>query len=196
MKILNKAVAVTICATMGLALTACGKNYDGKYVATYDCAEIFAQSTGTDIDFEGSMVVDFVLELEDGEYEIDIDPDKFEESLEGFVTENIDVILQYFMGTDDPEELEEYATYLGYSNYDELAEAFVDEFMSEVDIDDFSLDETGKFVVFGSEIKFDSDSGDDFVGDIKDGEITIEMEGDEDLFGSDTVELVFEAVDD
>ena len=94
MKILNKASALSLCAAMGLALTACGKSYDGTYKATYDCTDIFADSMGMDADLEGTIEVDFILTLEKGEYKVEVDSEKLEEDFTEYMSNNMDAMLK------------------------------------------------------------------------------------------------------
>lgn len=192
MKILNKAIALSLCAAMGLALTACGKNYDGTYRATLDCTDILSESMDG-MSLEGTLEADFILTMEKGEYTIELDTDKFEEDLTEFMTNNMDSILKEAFGTDDEAELDEYATYMGYADYAEMKEGFLDEMMSSFSEEDFELDESGKYTVAGDTIKFDSDTSDDFDGEVKDGKITVQLEDEDGVFGGEEVELVFEA---
>lgn len=192
MKILNKAIALALCATMGVAVSACGlgKSYDGTYKATYDCTDIFTDSMGMDADLEGTIEVEFILTLEKGEYEMTINSDKFEEDFTTYMSNNMDAILKAAFGTDDEDEIAEYAVYMGYEDYDSLKAGMLEEMMASVDFDD--LDEAsdeGKYTVKGDTIVFESsEGGDDTEGTVKDDTITIEWE-DED-FGD--MELNFE----
>ena len=192
MKILNKAIALSLCAAMGLALTACGKNYDGTYKATLDCTDIMSDAMDG-IELDGTIEADFILTMEKGEYTIEIDAEKFESDMNDFISANIDNILIASFGTDDMDTLNEYATYMGYADYEEMKAGFLDEVMSSFSADDFELDESGKYSVVGDTIKFDSDSSDDFDGTVKDGKITVELEDEDGVFGGEEVELVFEA---
>ena len=191
MKILNKAIALSLCAAMGLAVSACGlgKNYDGTYKATYDCTEIFADSMGMDVDLEGTLEVDFILTLEKGEYKMTVDSDKFEEDFTEYMTNNIDAMLKSAFGTDDEDEIAEYASYLGYEDYDDMKQGMLDDLMTSIDFEDLDdASDEGKYSVKGDTIVFDSDDGDDTEGTIKDDTITIEWEDDD--FGD--MELEFE----
>ena len=89
--------------------------------------------------------------------------------------------------------LNEYATYMGYADYEEMKAGFVEEVMGSFSAEDFELDESGKYSVVGDTIKFDSDTSDDFDGSVKDGKITVELEDEDGVFGGEEVELVFEA---
>ena len=73
-----------------------------------------------------------------------------------------------------------------------MKDAMFDAVMDGFDINDFKLNESGTYIVVGDTIKFDSKTSDDFEGKGKDGEIIIEMADDDEFFGSDTLELVFE----
>ena len=191
MKIFNKVIALSVCAAMGLALTACGKNYDGTYRATLDCTDIMADAM-EGIELEGTIEADFILTMEKGEYTIEIDGDKFETDMNAFIESNIDNILIASFGTDDLDTLNEYATYMGYADYEEMKAGFMEEVMGSFSADDMAIDESGKYSVVGDTIKFDSDTSDDFDGTVKDGKISVALE-DDSVFGGEEVELVFEA---
>lgn len=192
MKILNKAIALSLCAVMGLALTACAKNYDGTYRATLDCTDIMSDAMDG-MELEGTIEADFILTMEKGEYTIEIDTDKFETDMNDFITANIDNILIASFGTDDMDTLNEYATYMGYADYEEMKAGFIEEVMGSFSSEDFELDESGKYSVVGDTIKFDSDTSDDFDGSVKDGKISVALEDEDGVFGGEEVELVFEA---
>lgn len=191
MKIFNKVIALSVCAAMGLALTACAKNYDGTYRATLDCTDIMADAM-EGIELEGTIEADFILTMEKGEYTIEIDGDKFETDMNAFIESNIDNILIASFGTDDLDTLNEYATYMGYADYEEMKAGFMEEVMGSFSADDMAIDESGKYSVVGDTIKFDSDTSDDFDGTVKDGKISVALE-DDSVFGGEEVELVFEA---
>ena len=142
MKILNKAIALSVCAAMGLALTACAKNYDGTYRATLDCTDIMSNAMDG-MELEGTIEADFILTMEKGEYSIEIDADKFETDMNDFINANIDNILIASFGTDDMDTLNEYATYMGYADYEEMKAGFVEEVMGSFSAEDFELDESG-----------------------------------------------------
>jgi len=182
MKILDKAIAISLCAAMGLSLTACAKSYDGTYRASYDMTDMLEESMGG-MDLDGTLEVDFILTLEKGEYEIEIDAEKFADDYAEFMSANGDSIIADAFGTDDPDELAEYAELLGYGSYDEMKEDMFS--ASEISADDMEYDETGKYTVSGDKITFD---GGDAEGEIKDGNIVVELEDDE--FGE--IELNFE----
>ena len=192
MKILNKAIALSLCAAMGLALTACGKNYDGTYRATLDCTDILSESMDG-MALDGTLEAEFILTMEKGEYTIELDTDKFQEDLEEFMTNNMDSILKDAFGTDDEAELDEYATYMGYADFAEMKDGFLEEMISSLSEEDFEIDESGKYTVAGDTIKFDSDTSDDFDGEVKDGKIIVELEDEDGVFGGEEVELEFEA---
>lgn len=190
MKILNKVIALSLCGAMGLALTACAKNYDGTYKASLDCTDIFSDAMGMEL--EGTLEAEFILTMEKGEYTIEIDADKFQTDMTDFISSNIDTIIVGLFGTDDEAELDEYATYMGYADAAEMKQGLVDEMMGDISADDFEIGESGKYTVAGDTIKFDSETSDDFDGTVNDGKISIELADDEGIFGGD-VELVFEA---
>ena len=196
MKTLNKLISITLCASMALALTSCAKDLNGKYRAKVECSDLFANSfsegAGMDIDFEGELEAEFILTMINGDYWLELDTDKFETDLTGYIYDNLDPILYALFDTDDQSELAEYATYMGYSNYDEMKDAMYDVIMEDFDINDFKLNENGSYIVVGDTIRFDSDSEEDFEGKVDGKTITIKMESDEAAFGSDNMELVFE----
>ena len=190
----KKAITIGIIAGIACFLVAGivfkAKDYDGTYRATLDCTDIFTDSMGMDADLEGTIEVEFILTLEKGEYEMTINSDKFEEDFTTYMSNNMDAILKAAFGTDDEDEIAEYAVYMGYEDYDSLKAGMLDEMMASVDFDD--LDEAsdeGKYSVKGDTIVFESsEGGDDTEGTVKDDTITIEWE-DED-FGD--MELNFE----
>ena len=191
MKILNKAIALTLCAAAGLSLTACGKSYDGTYKATYDCSDVFADALGG-VELDGELNVEFTLTLEKGEYELELDGDTFQANAEEYFSNNMDTIMLASFGASDISEIEDYATMLGYADYDEMKADMLDMMMAEFDSDEMNVTDSGKYTVKGDVIEFDSDDNEDFDGEVNDGKITLVMEDEDDIFGGD-VELVFEA---
>ena len=117
MKILDKVIAITLCASMALALTACGKDYNGTYRAKLDCTELFSngfsEGAGMDVTLEGDLEAEFILKMINGEYWLELDADKFEDDMTEYISSNMDNILLALFETDDMSELEEYASYMG-----------------------------------------------------------------------------------
>ncbi len=163
---------------------------EGKYTATYDCSDVFADALGG-IELDGELNVEFNLTLEKGKYELELDGDSFRANAEEYFTNNMDAILKASFDTDDEELLAEYATMLGYDDYDAMKADMFDMIMSEFDSDEISITDSGKYTVKGDVIEFDSDDSDDFDGEVKDGKIILVVEDEDDIFGYD-LELVFE----
>jgi hypothetical protein len=194
MKNFNKVIALSLCAALGLSLTACKKSYDGTYKATVDITEQVEEGAGLDYDLTGSLEVEVTLTMEKGEYTIEMNSDKFKEDMETFYSDNMDTILMESFGTDDVSEIEEYAQYMGYEDYDALKADMLETAMSSFDDDDIVFEDNGTYTVSGDTIKFDSEDNDDFDGEVDGKEITIEVEDDDAMFGDDLT-LVFEIED-
>ncbi len=197
MKILNRIIAIALCAATGFSLTACGKNYDGTYRATTDVTDVFVdgfnKGAGMEIALEGELDADFILTLENGKYEMTLDTDKLEEDLDAYMTNNIDTILKTIIGIEDEDELNELVTYMGYADYSEMKDEMLNEITSSYSADDLDFSDSGKYTVSGDTIKFISDDVEAYTGDVKDGNITIEMEDEDAVFGGDALVLVFKA---
>ncbi len=194
MKNFNKVIALSLCAALGLSLTACKKSYDGTYKATVDITDQVEEEAGLDYDLTGTLEVEFTLTMEKGEYTIEMNSDKFKEDMESFYDANMDTILMESFGTDDISEIEQYAQYMGYEDYDALKADMLETAMSSFDDDDVVYEDNGTYTVSGDTIKFDSEDNDDFDGEVDGKEITIEVEDDDGMFGDDLT-LVFEIED-
>ena len=166
---------------------------EGKYTASFDCSDAFVEGMGVDVDLEGNLDAEFELKLEKGEYELVLDGDSFKANCEEYLSNNMDAILKAAFGTDDEAELAEYATYLGYADYDEMKAGMLEETMSSFDSEELDVSDSGKYTVKGDVINFDSEDNEDFDGEVTDGKITIVMEDEDGIFGGD-VELKFEKV--
>ncbi len=175
----------------------------GDYVAVYDMTSILAESLtgslGVDMDMEGSVLSTWTLSIyDDGTCYIALDTDSLVESLKVYINDNLDIMFMSAFGATSVDELEDYASLLGYDSYDAMKADLGDQIEEAIAADESSLETAegyGTYTVEGDTITFNVDGYDTgSVGKIENGNIIFDVEVDEDLFGSGNIELVFEPV--
>ena len=168
---------------------------DGTWKCEYDLTEILEGSFDSGVDLEGSVVMDFTLVMDDGEYDIEMDGDQFALDFTAFIENNLDTLLFEAFGTTDPDELNEYADILGYEDYDAMMDDWKAIMLESVEEEDFNITDSGTYSIDGSTITFDSDKGDDFDGEFKDGKISFSYADEDNIMGGEDFVLEFEKVD-
>lgn len=193
MKKFTKTVAVVAAVSMlGASVTACSKgskkSYDseeGTYVAKVDMTDYLEDMLGMDLD--GSVEVEYYLELEDGEGTLSADADAYKEAMTDIIEDNLDSIVEELTGM----TIEDAADASGMSE-DELRDYFMESFtsgMDESDMEDMKTEIT--YELDDDTIIITTDKDEEIEGEYKGDSIVIEAP--EELADSlDIDELVFE----
>ena len=168
---------------------------DGTWVCDYDLTELFEGSFGDGFTLDGSVIMHITLIMDDGEFEISMDGDQFASDFTAFIETNVGAIMNEALGTSDPDELEEYAVMLGYDSYQDMVDGMLDMMLESVNEEDFGISDSGTYVIEGSDITFDSDKGDGFDGEFKDGKISFSYADEDNIMGGEDFVLVFEKAD-
>jgi hypothetical protein len=156
-------------------------------------------SLGTDIAMQGSVEMAFYLTLaEDGTFSFSYDAASLVDSVMNYIDVNLDAIFMSAFGATSVDELETYAVLLGYASYDEMKSDLgeqITESISADDLDDSTV--TGTYTVDGNELVMAAENEYGTAlptsGTVEDGNIIIEVDvNDDDVLGSDSIELVFE----
>ena len=180
---------------VALNLTACKNRYDGIYKATFDCTDDISDGLisglGTNVALDGQIEAEFTLTLKDGEYYLTLDEESFENSINQFLSNNIEAIICSILETDDKESLDNYANELGYSNYTVMKEQIVEEVMSDYDDDDVSFTLSGQYMISDDRILFKENGIRVSECDINDCIITVAVEDYDGVFGGEVISLEF-----
>ena len=168
---------------------------DGTWKCQYDLTEVLEDRFDSDVDFDGSVVMDFTLVMDDGKFDIEMDGEKFGTDFTAFIENNLDTLMYDALGTSDPDELDEFADILGYDDYQAMVDDMLDMMLESVEEEDFDITDSGTYSIDGSTITFDSDSGDDFDAEFKDGKISFSYSDEDDIMGGEDFVLVFEKAD-
>ena len=168
---------------------------DGTWEAEFDLTGILENSFDSDDVLDGEIYMYFTLNMDDGDYEISLDSDKFTSDFTSFIENNIDNLMYEALGTSDPDELEEYAVLLGYDDYQALVDDMLSSMMETAFTEDFEVSDNGTYTIDGTTITFDSDNGDPFDGEYDDGKILLSIDDEMDMAGGEKLDLVFEKAD-
>jgi hypothetical protein len=178
-------------------------NVAGDYAAVLDLTDVMNDSLmgslGTDVAMQGSVEMAFYLSLaEDGTFSFSYDAASLVDSVMNYIDVNLDAIFMSAFGATSVDELESYAVLLGYASYDEMKSDLgeqISESISADDLDDSAV--TGTYTVDGNELVMTAENEYGTAlptsGTIEDGNIIIEVDvNDNEVLGSDSIELVFE----
>ena len=178
-------------------------NVAGDYAAVLDLTDVMNDSLtgslGTDIAMQGSVEMAFYLTLaEDGTFSFSYDAASLVDSVMNYIDVNLDAIFMSAFGATSVDELETYAVLLGYASYDEMKSDLgeqITESISADDLDDSTV--TGTYTVDGNELVMTAENEYGTAlptsGTIENGNIIIEVDvNDDEVLGSDSIELVFE----
>ena len=178
-------------------------NVAGDYAAVLDLTDVMNDSLmgslGTDVAMQGSVEMAFYLSLaEDGTFSFSYDAASLVDSVMNYIDVNLDAIFMSAFGATSVDELESYAVLLGYASYDEMKSDLgeqIAESISADDLDDSTV--TGTYTVDGNELVMTAENEYGTAlptsGTIEDGNIIIEVDvNDDEVLGSDSIELVFE----
>jgi len=179
-KVLTTAVAVSM---IGASFAACsGKKsdkVDGKYSAEYDLTDMMMSEIGIELDTDEKLIVEYTLDLDDGNYEIAYSGEDLTEKLTDFFTSSdVKSAMIDYMGLSSysSEELDTLAQMQGYDSFDAFYNENLTSSFSEIGEDDMNSE--GTYEIDGDIISFtpNDDDDDGFDGEIDDGKIIIEVE--------------------
>lgn len=173
----------------------------GDYVATYDLTSVLTDSLASagidESTLTGSISVEFSLSIyDDGTCEVFFNGEQVYSDMLDYINNNMDAMFMGAFGTDSLDDLNEYAQMLGYEDYDAMKDDLADQIAESVADDDIgNISKSGTYTVEGSTITFDiEDYAESSVGTIENGNIIFGVEVDDSIFGTDTIDLVFEPV--
>jgi|GEM_PF-3177311 len=180
-------------------------NVAGDYAAVLDLTDVMNESLGaslgSDIEMQGSVEMAFYLSLaEDGTFSFSYDAASLVDSVMNYIDVNLDAIFLSAFGATSVDELESYAVLLGYTSYDEMKADLgeqIAESISADDLDDSAV--SGTYTVDGNKLTMTAENeygtALPTAGTFEDGNIIIDVDvNDNEVLGSDSIELVFEPV--